>query len=179
MTRIIPNILSFWRSDRGAAAVEFAVVCPFFIVLFLSSFETAMMNIRSVMLERATDVVVRQLRINTGSNPSYTRVQTDICNQALMIPDCMNRLRIEMIAVDPADWAPLSGQVRCVRNEEVFNPQDERFENGEQNEMMLLRVCAMVDPFFPTVGVGKSMPKDPDTGAYMVSSSSAFVNEPL
>lgn len=166
----------FIRSEKGVASVEFVLVAPFYITVFLSSFELAMMNIRAVMLERATDIVVRDLRLGKVDEPSYDQVVNAICSLTFVVPDCDNTIRIEMRPVDPADWEPLGDDVECVRREEEIQP-DVTFENGQQNNMMLLRVCAVFDPFYPTIGVGRSMPKE-ESGGYIVSASSAFVNEP-
>jgi hypothetical protein len=164
-------------SEAGAASVEFVIVFPFFVGVFISAFEVAMMNMRAVMLERATDIVVRQIRLSSGAqNLDYNSVLADICNTAGIIPDCMNTTRIELQAVDTATWAGLSGEVDCIKRDAIIQPVV-KFVNGQQNEMMMIRVCAIVDPIFPTIGVGRSMPVD-DSGGYMVIASSAFVNEP-
>jgi len=42
---------------------------------------------------------------------------------------------------------------------------------------MLMRLCAVVDPAFPGIGVGRSMPKDA-SGGYQIIATTAFVNEP-
>ena len=163
-------------SEAGAASVEFVVVFPFFVGVFISGFEVAMMNMRAVMLERATDIVVRKIRLSGGNTLQYDAVKADICNTAGIIPDCMNTVKIELQPVDTASWSGLSGQVDCIKRDAVIQPVV-KFQNGQQNEMMLIRVCAIVDPIFPTIGVGKSMPVD-ESGGYMVIASSAFVNEP-
>lgn len=163
-------------SEAGAASVEFVIVFPFFVGVFVSGFEVAMMNMRAVMLERATDIVVRKIRLSGGGTLQYDQVKADICNTAGIIPDCMNTVKIELQPVDTANWAGLNGQVDCIKRNAVIQPVV-KFTNGQQNEMMLIRVCAIVDPIFPTIGVGKSMPVD-DSGGYMVIASSAFVNEP-
>ncbi len=164
------------KSEAGAASVEFAIVFPFFVGVFVSGFEVAMMNARAVMLERATDVVVRNIRLSSGATLNYDTVLADICNTAGIIPDCMNTTRIELQAVNTTTWAGLDPQVDCIRRDLPIQPLV-KFENGQQNEMMLIRICAVVDPFFPTIGVGRSMPKD-ETGGYQIVASSAFVNEP-
>lgn len=164
-------------SEAGSASVEFVIVFPFFVGVFISGFEVAMMNMRAVMLERATDIVVRKIRLSSGNqNLNYNVILADICNTAGIIPDCMNTVKIELQAVDTDTWTGLSGEVDCVKRDAAVQPLV-KFQNGQQNEMMMIRVCAIVDPIFPTIGVGKSMPLD-ESGGYMVVASSAFVNEP-
>lgn len=164
-------------SEAGTASVEFVIVFPFFVGVFVSAFEVAMMNMRAVMLERATDMVVRAIRLSGGNqNLNYDRILGDICNAAGIIPNCVNTTRIELQPVDTANWSGMSGNVDCIRRNAVVQPVV-KFQNGQQNEMMLIRVCSIVDPIFPTIGVGQSMPLD-ESGGYMIVASSAFVNEP-
>ncbi|MEM9970216.1 MAG: TadE/TadG family type IV pilus assembly protein [Pseudomonadota bacterium] len=170
------NTFRRFLDESGAATVEFVVIFPIFFVIFVSSFEMAMMNIRSVMLERATDIVVREIRINQGADYEYEDVRRGVCSLAVMVPDCEETLRIELSPVDTDNWGLLGAGVDCVDKREEINPVV-NFTNGVENELMLVRVCAVVNPFFPTVGLGRTMPKNSD-GAYFVIASSAFVNEP-
>lgn len=168
---------AFRRAEGGAATVELVIVFPFFFAIFVSAFEVAMMNLRAVMLERATDIVVRQIRLNTAADIKYEDVLDGVCQLALIVPDCENTVKIEMRPVSKQSWNIITTGIDCVKREEEIQP-DVKFENGQQNELMLIRVCAVIDPFFPTVGVGRTMPKDA-SGGYIVSASSAFVNEPV
>lgn len=173
LSRIIRQLI---KSEKGAASVELVIVFPFFLGVFLSSFDVAMMNLRAVTLERATDIVVRDIRLSSGATLDHDDVRTDICAEAFMIPDCLNALRIELQPVDMATWTGMTTGLDCVDRTEEVQPLV-RFRNGQQNELMLIRVCAVVDPFFPGIGVGRTMPKD-ESGGYQIIASSAFVNEP-
>ena len=160
----------------GAATVEFVLVFPFFIAIFLSAFDMAAMNIRAVSLERATDQVVRSIRLGGGSTVAYDKVLSDVCNRVFMIDDCKNSVKIELQKVATNSWTLPSPDADCSKRDGTIRPA-RGFANGAENELMLVRVCAIVDPFFPNIGVGRSMPKT-DDGGYWVIASSAFVNEP-
>ena len=166
----------FGVSEKGAATVELVIVFPFFIGVFVSAFEVAIMNMRAVMLERATDTVVSEIRLNLGDQPSYEEVLADVCSAAAIIPDCMTKTRIELKRLDPDTWVGISGTVDCVKQDEDIDPD---IDNGSQNDIMMMRVCSIVDPIFPTIGVGRSIPRDPLEGGYRVIASAAFVIEPL
>lgn len=176
MRRASNLIRKLLGSETGAASVEFALVFPFFVGVFLSSFDVAMMNFRAVMLERATDVAVREIRLSSGALLDYDTVKNDICDAAALIPDCRNVLKIELVAINTTSWNGLQHRPDCVARNSNIQPVI-NFKNGQQNELMLIRVCAVVDPVFPGIGVGRSMPKDP-SGGYQLIASSAFVNEP-
>ena len=48
---------------------------------------------------------------------------------------------------------------------------------GQQNDVMLVRVCVVQDAMFPTSGIGLGLPKDAQ-GGYGLVSVTAFVTEP-
>ena len=164
-------------SESGAATVEFVVVFPFFVGVFVSAYEVAVMNMRAVMLERATDVVVREIRLTGGGDLNYDRVVEAICERTLMIPQCVDSTKIELRPVDTTTWDGLTNDLSCIRREETIQAPI-RFRNGVENEMMLMRVCSIVQPLFPTFGVGRSIPRDESGEHYRLIASTAFVNEP-
>lgn len=163
-------------SETGAASVEFVIVFPFFVGVFLSGYEVAIMNMRAVMVERAMDLAVRRIRLSSGAALNYDTVLRDICDDAFLIPDCDNVMKIELTPVSTQTWDGMSNEVDCVKRDQTIQPVV-KFSNGQQNELMLIRICAVVDPVFPGVGVGRTMPKD-SSGGYQIIASSAFVNEP-
>ncbi len=163
-------------SESGAATVELVIVFPFFIGVFLSSYDVAMMNMRAVMMEQAMDKAVRRIRLSSGANLNYNLIKSDICDDAFLIPDCDNALQIEMQPVSTQTWAGITTGADCVARNQTLQPLI-KFRNGAENELMLIRICAVVDPVFPGIGVGRTMPKDA-SGGYRIIASSAFVNEP-
>ncbi len=177
--RILGNILrKVWRrsfKEDGNATIEFVLVFPALITLFLMVFETGLVMIRGASLDRAVEVSMRQIRLGTLDPMTQENLRREICNSAGIIPDCMNAVRIEMRPVSKASWTLFSGVTTCVDRDEEIQPALD-FEIGVQNEMMMVRVCAVFDPFFPTSGLAAGMEWDP-SGAYSLVSLSAFVNE--
>ena len=67
---------------------------------------------------------------------------------------------------------------RCIDIDSDIDPIDDTtFIGGDNNELMLVRVCALFQPMFPTTTLGMQMPTD-GNGNYALVVSSAFVNEP-
>lgn len=174
--KLVRRTLRRFLSEKGAASVEFVIVFPFFLGVFLSAYDVAMMNMRAVMVERAMDIVVRKIRLSGGTTLDYDLVKSDICSIASMIPDCENALKIELIAVNTTSWNGLQHRPSCIDRRAAIQPVGQ-FENGQENELMLMRLCAVVDPVFPGIGVGRTMPKDA-SGGYQIIATAAFVNEP-
>ncbi len=169
-----------WRKAReedGSATIPFVIFLPFFLTLVISSLEIGMVMMRQVMLERAVDLSVRDLRLDLWSG-DYDQFKDLVCSRASVIPDCRNVIAVELRPVSTITWEPLASGPTCVdRAEEVEAEDLPEFVPGEGDEIMLIRACAKFDPVFPTTGLGLQLPKD-NTGAYALISSTAFVNEP-
>ena len=166
----------FRKREEGAASLEFVILFPAFAIILMSSIEAGMLMIRNVLLDHAVDVSVRSLRLGINPPGDEDELRKMICAQAKYLPDCENAVRVELVRVATDTWSMPSGRVTCVQRGEELQPVLQ-FQSGVEHEVMLLRACAVFDPFFPTTGLGLRLPKD-STGAYSLVSSSAFVVEP-
>lgn len=163
-------------AEDGTATIEFVLFFPLIMTVFMSAFESGLLMTRQVMLERAMDLSIRNLRLGSWANPTPAVLKQKICDWAGVIPDCMNVLMLELRPVSTTTWTPLDPNITCVQRNEVLQPLTE-FVAGVQNEMMLVRACAVFDPIFPLTGLGLNLPLDP-SGGYQLAATSAFVNEP-
>lgn len=163
--------------ERGAATVEFVIIFPVFILLFLSSFEAAMMLTRQVMLERGIDIAVRDLRLGTGTAITQAQLRTTICEEARVLPDCEANMLVELTVISQTTYDLPAASQPCVDRTGVITPVVS-FSNGSINELMLIRACYVVDPMFPGSGLGLQLTRDTDGELRMIASA-AFVNEPL
>ena len=164
------------REEDGTATIPFLLFLPFFMMLVISSLEMGVMMLRHVMLERALDLSVRDLRLGTFTG-DYNGFKRSICNRAGVIPDCMNVLVVELRPVSTVTWQPLATGPVCVDRANPLVPLGNPFDQGAGDELMLIRACAKFDPIVPTTGLGFHLPKD-NTGAYALISTTAYVNEP-
>ncbi len=164
------------RREDGNSTIEFVILFPIFMVLFMSAFEIGLLMVRQVMLDRATDVAVRSLRIGEWTDPTHEKVKDSICDAALVLPDCGYNLRLALKRIDKSTWSPGFASPACVDKSEEIQPAVE-FEPGIQHEIMMVRVCVLQKPFFPLTGLGLQMPRQ-DDDHYALFSMSAFVNEP-
>ena len=179
MNRTTLRLAGFRRADRGTATIEFCILFPVFMVLLLSGFEAGMLMTRQLMLERGMDMTMRQLRLGTMAEPSHANVKTEICHRSLIIPDCMKSVQLELREVDTVAWnVPMDGD-RCVDRTADLDPLVEPggFSQGERNTLMMVRACAVFDPWFPGVGLGTQLPRDA-SGGYRLIATSGFMNEP-
>jgi len=165
-----------WHREDGNATIEFALIFPAIMTLFLMVFEVGLYMTRGVMLDRAVDIGMRELRLGTLTPMTHDGLKTKICDNSVIIPNCDSTVLIELRPIDEDTWSPLDQDATCVdRSEEVQPVLD--FDSGAKHEMMLVRVCAVFDPFFPTGKMASQMKLD-DTGGYALVAVSAYVNEP-
>jgi hypothetical protein len=178
MTSLIRKVMRrFRRSEDGTATIEFVLVFPAFMILFVSAFEAGIMMTRQVMLERGLDMAVRSIRLGTAHDFTFNEVKTMICNGAGIIPNCMTNLKLEMQVVSPIAWVDIPRVADCVDVDEPFLAA-RQFENGAENQIMVLRACSLFRPIFPGTGLGFQLPRKSGDN-YALVSSSAFVMEPL
>jgi Flp pilus assembly protein TadG len=70
-------------SEAGTASVEFVIIVPVFLAIFMSAFESGLLTLRHAMLERAVDISVRNLRLGLWANPTPELLRDSICQQAV------------------------------------------------------------------------------------------------
>lgn len=175
-SQLAAGLRRFFRGDGGSVTAEFVIMFPVFVFLFLSSVEFGIYSLRQSMLERALDITVRTVRINTGDDLSHDGLKDEICANVGMVPDCATTLRLEMISVDPRAWQGLPFGADCVDRAAAVSPV-RNFSPGQANDLMLLRACVSFEPIFPSTGLGFYFKKNTAGDSY-ITARSAFVQEP-
>ncbi len=112
----------------------------------------------------------------TGTAPQHDTIKDEICEETGFIDDCAFAMRLEMIQVDPRAWEAINPVADCTDASEDVEPV-RSFVNGLDNELMVLRAYAKVNPVFATSGFGFNMQKD-GAGQYSLIATSVFVQEP-
>ena len=174
------------RSTDGVVTIEFTIIFPIFMFIFLMIVESGVMSLRQVMLEHGTEVAVRDVRLgritNSDSAEFQLAVKERICGEATMIPDCMAQLQIEMLRRSPRAFTALPADIPCVDRSQTVQPSV-TFTTAGNNDLMFLRVCARVDALFPTTGIGRAIVEQNDGdaagGSLALISEAAFVVEPF
>lgn len=167
----------FRRDDSGTASVEFVILAPFLIGLMLFSVELGVVTLRAAMLERGLDIAVRDIRLGTGNVPDHDATKATICDNAGVIPDCLNKLRLEMRSNDLRAYATLDPTPDCTDNEQPMKPV-RAYIPGAPNQLMVLRACVKFQPLFPRQVLGRAFATDTSGEAALVAST-AFVQEPI
>jgi len=174
--RLIKSLKRAFTREDGSATIEFVILFPAILTLFFSAFEVSIYLTRSVLLDRALDLNVRLLRLGTLAPATQDELKRRVCNDALIFKDCPNAISIELTEVSTQTWALPQGNVACIDRDADVQPAVD-FNFGRRNEIMLVRACAVLDPFFGTTPLVMDLPLDA-TGGYAVVAASTFVNEP-
>jgi len=180
----------FFRTEEGSATIEFVIWFPLFWSMFMWSFEQGMYLVRQVVLDRAVDLAVREVRLGGFDDlldPSLSQAQqtaqlhdavkSRVCDFAFLVPNCQNDVKLEMQQLEPRNWSMLDDSVDCVDRSDPGRPVSQ-FTPGQSNDLMVLRACALIDPYFPTSGLGARLAKV-SGGAYALVAVSSFAIEPV
>jgi len=176
-TKLANACASFRKDETGTGTLDFMMVLPAAMFFAATSYESGTYGLRNVMLERAVDVTVRQVRIGAIPDPTHAQLKERICEEAAIIPECMANVKLEMIRKDPRSWTDVSEVADCVDRSSTAEPVV-NWTPGGSNDLMIVRVCALLDPVLPTSTIGMAMAEYED-GAHALVSTSSFVVEPF
>ncbi len=180
MTRMWTHLRRLWKDERGNATVEFVIMFPVVFAMFLASFESGYMVLRAALRERSLDLTVRDLRLGNLKNPTVEFLQQRLCSRTDMFEDCEQSLTIELTRVNTNfNNLPTVNAVCQRRSPEIqAGIQSNTVNTGQENELMVVRACLVVDALFPTAFMGVNMAMADADGTYALLATSAFVNEP-
>ncbi|WP_069298314.1 TadE/TadG family type IV pilus assembly protein [Neptunicoccus sediminis] len=172
MFKFINKLRGFRDDERGSSTAEFVIVATTFLTGFFWVFETGLIMTKQMMLERALDITVRELRL--FASPLYTHdfIKEEICDKALVFNDCSDTLFLEMDRFNPS--VGYAKNYKCYDKENDIAPVT-TWSPGSRNEIVYIRACIIIDPLMPN-GIAL-FPGTSETGIPLVADT-AFVNEP-
>ncbi len=178
MIQPLKNFLRrFRRSEDGSAIlIEFCIFVPLLFGAFLMAVEMGIYSMRQMYLDRGLDIAVRYIRLNTTVSYTHDNIKEMICDNAGWLENCDETLRLEMVTVNPRQFAQFDQSADCVDTSQPVEPV-RGFTLGLENQMMMLRACVRFDPIYPTSGLGYEFEKDGSGQAKMIAVA-AFVQEP-
>lgn len=176
MMRFPKRWMRAFKREEGTASVEFVIVVPIILTIFMASFEAGFFMIRSVMLEQAVDMTMREVRLGHFAMVNGPILKEEICKHILLFTNCEASLSVEMERVLTTNWSLPVDLTTCVNRSENTEPAVQ-MQIGQQNEMILVRACIIQDAIFPSTGLALEMPLDAQ-GGYALYSKSAYVVEP-
>jgi len=163
-------------SEAGTASLEFVIIVPVIMMIFMAAIESGAFMTRLIMLERSVDNVMRSLRLGQIQNPTADLLKSQICNGSVIMQDCAANITIDLQPVSTTTWGFPANSPECVNRDQNLTPAT-TFNPGAQHEIMMVRVCVIQEAIFPLVGLGLKLSRD-ESGGYALATTTAFVNEP-
>jgi hypothetical protein len=177
------RIVRAWRHlmgrEDGNATIEFAILFPAFMLIFMSIFEIGMLMTRYMMFDRALDVAVREVRLSEDRTFTQDQMKQLLCSQTVILRNhCMEDVTLEMVRLDENDqnWTFPGGVTPCRDYAQNVTPTT-NFVTGEANDVIFVRACMSIVPFFPTAALGEYLTRDSGGRLNMIAMS-AFSVEP-
>ncbi len=133
------------------------------------------MTTRQMMLERGVNLTIRDLRLGKIENPTHDGLKGLICQRATILRDCVANINMELVPMSLSGGLPQTS-TQCVDRTGVIAPV-ESFSAGINEDIMFVRVCVVVDPLMPGMGIGAGL-NLLDGGGFAMVASSAFKREP-
>ena len=157
------------RSERGIVTAEFLIGIVIVFTMFMVTIELSFLMARSTLLHQSLEVTMREVRLGLIINPTVQSLEGAICDRMSTIPDCASSLVLEFTQVDQTTFEMPAPQEPCTRRsaEIIANRGGELYFTGEENELMVVRACMVVDTITPFVD-----------DAFELFARTAFVNEP-
>jgi hypothetical protein len=176
LSQILQALTRRWRQEDGAVTVEFVIVFPFVLSILLMAIDAGVTTLRQTFLNRAVDIVMRDVRL--GRQNQSDSIKELICARTSMLPNCLQNITVEMQPIDTVNFTGLDDPIRCINREEDLIPQV-TFNTGVAGgqELMLVKVCVVADPFIRITGFVSHLPINAD-GDYVLVATSIFVKEP-
>lgn len=161
----------FVRNDRGATAVEYALVAPIFLLLLVGQFELAYMMFTSVVVDGATNAAARLVRtgqVQTAADPVST-FQTQLCNNLFSIISCGS------LSFDVRTASTFAGITFGLTFNEDGTPTSTEFSTGTEGDIVVVTVTYQWTFYTPLVYV---LFGDNQGSTKRVYSTAVFRNEP-
>jgi Flp pilus assembly protein TadG len=167
------------RREEGGAAVGLVLMLPMFLYVFMAAFEIGLYMTRLTLLDRAVDITARDIRLGNLVNPDADDIKESICQNASIVPDCLNAIRLSLEKVETTTWTMPATETKCFDRAtdplKIVSTLDT--DPTERKALMIMRGCLHADALFPSIGVAVALPLD-GTGGYRLAAVAAFLTEP-
>jgi Flp pilus assembly protein TadG len=164
----------FRRDQKGATAVEFALVAIVFFPLLFAILETGLIFLMGQALETATENSARLIRTGQAQEQDFDEdaFRNSICYQLKLLPSCSEKLILDVRTAANFGSTDLSTpMVNGELDDEGFG-----YEAGHGEEIVVVRAFYE----WPTIaGYLSSAITDLSNGNHLMVATAAFRNEPF
>ncbi|SFI86567.1 TadE/TadG family type IV pilus assembly protein [Jannaschia pohangensis] len=155
--------------EAGGLTVEFVILLPAFLMVFISSFEASIFLTRQIMIERAVDIAVREIRLDSNSTVTQGQLRRKICQHVRVVSNCELDLLVELTEISPTNYAVPTSDTPCVNRLTSVVPPPDYVEN-RAGRMIMLRACYSAEPQLPfTTMTTNTLYRTNTLGSYLVA----------
>ena len=166
------------REEGGGGVMEFCIMLPVFMFIFMAGAEGGIYTTRMILLDRAVDLTMRELGLGQLPNATHETIKAEICDNVPSLPNCDANIRVELLPVSTTAWNLPTADTTCIDRDAAVQPAVS-FNPGASNQLMVVRVCVVQDAMFPGASIGRMLEDADGQVGYRIVSVSAFVNEPI
>ncbi len=164
----------FWRNDRGAAAVEFALIALPFFGLVAAMLETGIMMLADSALDQATNTAARLIKTGQAQQQGFDQAafRSQVCSGISTFFDC-TKLNIDVRTA--ANFAAMN-TATSFNADGSLNTTGFAYSAGHGRDVVVVRVYyawPIVLNRLATLGAGS------DGQTKLLAAVTAFRNEPF
>ncbi len=183
MKRLKNKFSKIFSAQKGATAVEFALLAtPFFFLIF-ALIEIMLVFFMQTTLESAVAIEARKIRTGqaqSSTNPiTQAQFKANICNRLFGMADCGNRLfvAVEDFPSPPANITNPWSDGNLVAG----SSSDEPYQNSASGDMVIVKSYYVWPLFTPGISAALSNFSGGSFGSYnkILVATAAFRNEPF
>ncbi len=175
---LFARLRPFGKNEDGSATLEFVIRFSAIWMLFTISIESGTLSLRHVMLERGLDLAVREVRLGIMPDPTHDKLVQRTCDFAPLLPNCLASVRLEMVAANPRAFVAPAANVPCI-DRAASGTLSVNLPAGANNQLMILRVCALFEPMLPFAALGRTLVENGIGNEYALVATSSYVMEPF
>lgn len=153
-----PERRGFRRCERGAAAVEFAIVVPVFLALMFATFEVGWFYFVNSQVDSASVEAARLIRTGRAQKAGFDKQDfyDAVCGKLLALGACDGKLTVEVRRFNNfAELANDTSSAVCSDDDETLI-SGLPYDPGSDNDIVRLRICYLYQTLNPALGVNLS-----------------------
>ncbi len=148
----------FHRCERGAAAVEFAIVVPVFLGLMFATFEVGWFYFVNSQIDSATVEAARLIRTGRAQKLGFDKQEfyDAVCGKLSALGTCDGKLTVEVRRFTSFnELATDASSIVCSDDAETLIA-GLPYDPGTDNDIVRLRICYLYQTLNPALGVNLS-----------------------
>ncbi|HEX5379601.1 MAG TPA: TadE/TadG family type IV pilus assembly protein [Phenylobacterium sp.] len=175
----IAALRRFARAQRGAIAVEFAIIALPFMVLIFGIIELGMVFLVSTTLQNATDNAARKIRtgeFQTSGANTKSDFKNLVCESMTWLKTpCITSNKLTVDVQTFANFATLNSTGPT--NPTTFDPNSTCWSSGQPGDIVLVRTYYQWDVFTPLLNAAL-VNMGSGSNKRLINAATSFRNEP-